>query len=517
MARTALRRWLPGLAALACFPSVASAEWHEASSPNFLVYADQSDKQVREFTDMLERYRSAMRFLYKLPDEATSPSNRLTVFVVRDAGQVRKLLGEGSKNIAGFYQSRAGGSVAFVPRVDSSNQTDRVTSGELILLHEYAHHFMYSVFAGSSPLWFTEGFAEFYASAKFERDGAVGLGLPANHRVAELVYAADVPLDMLLNTRKYQENASKRYDAFYGRSWLLFHYLTLSDKRPGQITDYLQRLNAGEGEEAAATNAFGDLAVLDKELERYMMQRKMTYIRLAPDRIKSGYIGIRMLTKGEAAILPVVMRSRRGVNEEQAALVVAEARKIAAEYPDEAFVQTALAEAEYDVGDNAAAIAAADRALARNPQAINALIQKMYALFRTAQDGDDDGQWPKVRAAVAAANKVENDNPIALSYFYRTFAAEGKTPPPVAIQGLQKALALAPYDTGLRMTLGQYQISKGELESARQTLGPLLNHPHNTGLAEVARKMLGENATASEKTSAPDDEADLADTASDTE
>ena len=48
--------------------------------------------------DMLERYRSAMRAVYKLPDDPTSPSNRLTVFVVRDANQVRKLLGEGSRD-----------------------------------------------------------------------------------------------------------------------------------------------------------------------------------------------------------------------------------------------------------------------------------------------------------------------------------------------------------------------------------------------------------------------------------
>ena len=65
--------------------SPARAEWLEASGPNFVVYADQSEKQVRAFTDMLERYRSAMRVVYKLPEEPTSPSNRLTVFVVRDA------------------------------------------------------------------------------------------------------------------------------------------------------------------------------------------------------------------------------------------------------------------------------------------------------------------------------------------------------------------------------------------------------------------------------------------------
>lgn len=469
-----------------------------------MVYSDQNEKQVRAFTDMLERYRSAMRVIYKLAEEPTSPSNRLTVFVVRDASQVRKLLGEGSRYTQGFYQSRAGGSVAFVPRVDGSNQSERVTEGELVLLHEYAHHFMYTAFAGSPPLWFSEGFAEFYASASFEDDGSVGLGLPAKHRAAELFYAKDVPLEMLLDTRRYRENASRSYDAFYGRSWLLFHYMMISGKRPGQLGDYLARLNSGEGEVAAAANAFGDLKVLDKELERYLTSRKMSYLNLAANRITTAEIRIRPLRKGEAAILPVVMRSRRGVDAEQAALVVEEARKIAAIYPDDAFVLTALAEAEYDAGNDDAALAAADRAIALDPQAINASIQKIYATFRKADD--DEALWSQVRAAVAAANRVENDNPIALSYFYRSYAAEGKRPPPLAVQGLERALTLAPYDTGLRLTLGQYQIRTGDVEKARQTLAPLVNHPHDTGLAEFARKLLDPDTAQSAKDDASDDD-----------
>lgn len=488
---------------LAC-STTAKAAWLEASSPNFVVYAEQSEKQVRAFSDMLERYRSAMRAVYKLPDEPTSPSNRLTVFVVRDANQVRKLLGEGSRFTQGFYQSRAGGSVAFIPRVDGSNQSERVTEGELVLLHEYAHHFMYSLFSGSPPLWFSEGFAEFYATAKFESDGGVGLGLPANHRAAELVYAKDVPLAMLLNTRKYRENASRRYDAFYGRSWLLFHYMMLSGKRPGQLNDYMTRLSQGEGEDAAATGAFGDLAALDKELERYMMSRKMSYMNLGANRITAAEVRIRPLRKGEAAILPIMMRSKRGVNEEQAALVVEEARTIAAAYPDDPFVMAALAEAEYDAGQDNAALAAADKAIAADPQAINAYIQKIYAMFRKA--GDDEALWPKVRAAIAAANRVENDNPIPLSYFYRSYAAEGKAPPPIAVQGLQKALMLAPYDTGLRLTLGQHQIRTGSLEQARKTLSPLINHPHDTGLAEFARKLIDAEPAQSAKDDASNDD-----------
>lgn len=486
--RVALRRMAMILAMAMLVPGIAHAEWHEASSPNFLVYADQGEKQVRAFTDMLERYRSAMRYIYKLPDEATSPSNRLTVFVVRDDNQVRKLLGDGSKYVQGFYQSRAGGSVAFIPRVDGTQQAGRASDGELILLHEYAHHFMFSVFSGSPPLWFGEGFAEFYAASKFEKDGSVGLGLPAGHRGAELVYARDVPLEMLLNTRKYRENASKQYDSFYGRSWLLFHYLTLSGQRSGQMSDYLNRLGKGEGEDAAARGAFGDLAQLDKELETYMRRPRMNYLNIAAAKIASAPIAVRPLRAGEAAIIPIMMRSRRGVSEETAPDVLADARKVAELYPDDPFVLTALAEAEFDAGNDDAAIAAADKAIVKEPKNVSAMIQKIYALFRKAED--DDALWPKVRAAISAANGIENDNPIPLAYFYRSYAAEGKRPPEVAVQGLQKALQLAPYDTGNRLTLAEYFIRTGDSKAAEATLAPLLNHPHDTSLAELARKML---------------------------
>ena len=58
MVRVALRRMAFILSMVWVAAAPARAEWREASSPNFLVYADQSEGDIREFTDMLERYRS---------------------------------------------------------------------------------------------------------------------------------------------------------------------------------------------------------------------------------------------------------------------------------------------------------------------------------------------------------------------------------------------------------------------------------------------------------------------------
>jgi hypothetical protein len=80
--------------------------------------------------------------------------------------------------------------------------------------------------------------------------------------------------------------AEAERDSFYGRGWLLTHYLTLDPARKGQLSAYLVLLNSGTDSLTAGKKVFGDLAELDKELNRYVRQRTLRYIKLAPDAIK---------------------------------------------------------------------------------------------------------------------------------------------------------------------------------------------------------------------------------------
>ena len=109
-------------------------------------------------------------------------------------------------------------------------------------------------------------------------------------------------------------------------------------------------------------------------------------------------------------MMPLRIRSRVGVNKEQALALVTEARTVAARFPADPAVQAALAEAEYDAGNDAAAIAAADKALAADKTQVNAWVQKGYALFRSAADADDrKAAYRAARAPFVALNKLENE------------------------------------------------------------------------------------------------------------
>ena len=92
---------LASAAALAC-PVAAQAEWLEASSPNFVVYADDSERDIGRFAQQLELYHQAMERMTGNDLPEPSPSNRVTVYVVKNEKQVQQLYGDGAKHLTGF-------------------------------------------------------------------------------------------------------------------------------------------------------------------------------------------------------------------------------------------------------------------------------------------------------------------------------------------------------------------------------------------------------------------------------
>ncbi len=467
----------------------AAAKWRVAESDHFVIYAEDSEKDLARFADMLERYHAAMSFVTGRSPEKPSPSSRVSIYVVGDQSDIRRLIDSDNRFIAGYYTPRAAGSVAFV-------QDIRPTSGEptfsmTVLLHEYAHHYIISSSRYGMPRWLSEGAAEFFASAKFPSDGSVQIGRPANHRAGELSFADDVSVHELLDPDLYEAKRGKGYDAFYGKAWLLYHYLTFNEERDGQLVAYMRAMMAGKSSPDAASEAFGDIDTLDREVKAYLRARRMTAFNLSPDKITIGAVRVTELGAGAEAMMPVVLQSRRGVDTEQATKVVEQARAVAAKFPDDAFVQTALAEAEFDAGNDAEAIAAADRALAIDAGSKNALVQKGYALFRLAEDSADPEQaYKKAMGPFSRLNQLERDHPLPLVYLYRSFAQRGLEPTEQAKHALERAAELAPFDKSLWMNVGMMQAQEGQIELARFSLEPIANDPHGGGLAQTAKRVI---------------------------
>ena len=481
--------------ALGCFSLLlvafaANADWLEASSDHFVVYGDQNEASVRRFTHRLERYHAAMMHVFGKQQTKPGPSNRVTIFVVSSRAKVREVVGAKNRYLVGQYFPRAGASVAIVPVIGHASQYD--LSGQTILYHEYAHHIMIGMTARTYPRWFVEGFAEFFSNVRFEEDGTVLLGAPAAHRAGELMFAREVPIRTLLS---FDGGASdptpRRYESFYGQSWVLFHYLQMAPERAGQLIQYQQLLGKGQPALEAAESAFGDLTRLERDMDAYMNRRRLSAMVVDGAAITIGPITTRKLRPGEAAMMPVMIESKVGVSPEEAKELVPEARRVAAAYPNDAAVLASLAEAEFDAGDDDAAIAAADRALAIDPKQINAHIQKGYALAHKVRNGAlPKESWKDVRAQFIKANGAENDHPVPLVQFYLTYVNQGETPTQNAIDGLEWAMHLAPFDSQLRWLVAQQMVSDQRYKEAATTLAPLAYSPHPGQHTQTALQLL---------------------------
>ena len=490
--------------ALTVASAPARADWAEVSSDHFVIYGEQRPEALRKFAERLEMFHAAMCLSFKRDAPKPSPSNRVTVYVVSNTREVRELADSNNRFLGGLYMARAGQSVALVPRLSDTKSRVGDTT-ETTLFHEYAHHFMRTMTAHTHPLWFNEGFAEFFSSARFT-DDQIGIGTPAQHRAYDLAYARDVPIRDLLDYDGGASAKDSRYDSFYGQAWALFHYLVFAPERAGQLPRYERLLAEGQSALQAAELAFGDLKQLDKDLEQYVQRRLLRYLPIKKKDLHVGTITVRVLPPAQAAMMPVKVRSRSGVSPAEAADVVLEARRVAAAHPNDAYVLTALAEAEVDAERYDEAIAAADRALTLEPNLVDAHIQKGYALERKLQSGAATPEaWRTIRSQWVKANKVEPDNPIPLIGFYGSFLRQGAPPTANAIQGLERALSVAPFDGSTRWMVAQQRLADGRLAAAAEALGPLAYSPHPGEHTDAARQLL-ENVQA--KLASPESGAD---------
>ncbi|QQV77082.1 hypothetical protein H5J25_17345 [Sphingomonas aliaeris] len=457
----------------------ALADWREASSDHFLIYANSDERWLRDFADRLERVDGAMRLTRAVENVAGRRSNRLTIYVLPNVTAVQQMCGKNCKNVAGFYVPRAGGSIAFTPRQGSNPSDPYDLNANTVLFHEYAHHIMLENFAAAYPRWFVEGFAEFNSTAKVERNGAVQLGGAANHRAYGLVLAQPLPIATLLEDSKAKLSAAQQ-DVFYGRAWLLAHMLTFDAARSGQLSTYLQLINQGKPSLEAAQTAFGDLKTLARDMEKYLNSRTLSGLLVPPDRLKIGRIDLRTLSPGEAETMAVRMRSKRGVSRPAALALLPEARRRARDFPNDPAAQGVLAEAEYDAGNVPECEAAADRALAADPKYVQALLYKGRARIRRAVDArsKDPAVWKEARSWLIKANRIDTDDAEPLMMFYESFLVADQKPSDSAVAGLMRAFELSPHDAGLRLMAIRQTLTGGDVKEARYMLIPLAFDPH---------------------------------------
>lgn len=450
-------------------PAMA-AEWYVVDTKHFTVYTKDTKKNAEEYGKELERVDEALRIISGVgpSDDDFPASSKVTVFRFGETSDMGKLLGR--RGVGGFFRGDAVGSVAFAPRRDDVRRERGFerTAGDIpinpkyIVFHEYTHYFMFHHRDAPYPLWYSEGFAELFGTMTFEKDRFVIGDVPPERSIALKV----VDLDLEEMFAPGEEPSREYTSRVYAHGWLLASLLNLTPERRSQIGPYLMAINEGVDPLEAAKNAFGDLDVLEKELDDY--RGGAAKVLKVPFLTKQDpEVSVRRMTEAEEARMDVLIRAKAGVDEDQAKKQVDPARDLVSRYPESVPVLLTAVEAEFDAKNWNEAESLAERILAIDPDNVDAAIY--YARVALMRGYEDKSQIAVARERFAKANNLQPDHAYPLYGYYLSFLYSDETPPDDAIASLERAFVLARYDNSIRNTLA-YRLAKEERYSVSQGL-----------------------------------------------
>lgn len=461
---------------LICLVSVpVQAAWYKVETEKFIFYGT-SPKALQDDALRLERFDALLRKRLAIPDNTGEV--KLSIYVLASEPEVSKVYGKGGKDIAGFYTANESGVLAVVPK-SSGDFSD------IVLNHEYAHHLMLHHLTGRYPAWYIEGFAEFLSTATFKADRA-SIGLPAKHRAYQLFLEGTTPIRTLLGASVGEIDSDQRGN-FYGRAWLLTHLLALKEDRKGQLGTYLKLVAEGKPLLDAATSAFGDLDVLQRDLTRYQNAKSIQYMSIEVPPPSGTPATVTKLEDAFGDTIRERVMLRRGTADAERAVIVRDLEGATKSYGSSADLWTQLAEARLDTDDYPGAIVAADKAIALNAQMARAFLWKGIALLRqlNEKNADDAAAWKEARSWIVRANRADTEDPLILFEYYRSFASEGREPTAAAVAGLEKASALMPQAESIRVAYAFEMVKAGKYGLAAACLQPLANSPHGGDSAKA--------------------------------
>lgn len=465
------------LAAALLLPTSARAAWHEATSNHFIVYSEGTQRDASDFAAKLERFNFVLRTM-RPPPAGTTPGLRLRVFLLRNQNAVQEFVG----GAAGYYISDARGLMLVGTRVREGMSSD-IRSGrnivdidpESVLFHEYTHHYTFQYFPAAYPVWYSEGFAEFWGSTRILDHDVVEVGLPANHRFSTFQDLGWLPLNRVLAAHNYSEAPGENVYLLYAEGWLIVRYLFDHPERQQQINEYLRLVNQGVEFSEAARRAIPDMGSFDSALNAYSGGGRFSVVRLPFRTIDVGPITVRDLRPAEEAMLSDEIRVSQGYRQRDAAQYASEIRGRANRFPDDPFAIRLVMESQFLAGNNAEAAAAADRLLAIEPAHARALMTKGLVQMAglVAAHSNDQAAWNAARQFLVRAKNAARQDPVVLSAYYQSFRMQNVVPPEDAQNALYDAMELAPSDDELRYLLARDYESRNMIPEAIAIIRPV--------------------------------------------
>lgn len=464
----ALARALCGLLLLLALP--ARAGWVVAESANFRLFAPLGADEAAARVAELEDYRALLVQATGRALPAGLP--RLDVYLVPDLAAVvpgQRL----PPGIAGFYRATFGGIAAFVSTAAGAAQA------RTVLLHEYAHHFMFADTRVAYPAWYVEGFADYFMTARLAPD-RIEFGHPDPHRLRWIDQGQWLRPEALLRAA-FDRQDPRQAELFYAQSWLLTHWLFRTRDGPAKLRAYLARTGRGEDPvEAFRSEILPDLDRLERTLRRYREDpRAFAFFRAKRAPPAQVPVAVRPLpSSAETLLLPRVVLAEP-LDPRLAPALLVRIRTEAARFPEDPFATATLAIAELQHGDARKGTALLDALVAASP-ADPELLRWRAAAALAVGEGE-----ARARAFLARALAADPADWRALAMLAGTLPAGA----PERFEAIARAWVLAPQVPANVLAHAHALAEADRLSEAEAVLQPLAWSPHGGALAGLAERL----------------------------
>jgi TonB family protein len=420
--------------------------WVEVRSPNFIVVSNAGEAAARRSALHFEEIRVVFR--QSLMIAGTHPTPVVTVLAVTDEASMRKLLPEywvkDRAHPSGLY---AGYVNLFFAAVELDAHT---ASPFQVLYHEYFHTITVPYFP-DLPVWLSEGLAEFYGHTEID-EKHVRTGQPDPELLAQLRDRTLIPLSVLfaVGTSSPYYNEDDKTSLFYAESWALTHYLMLGDRttHASMLKAYLENLEQGIKPDQAARLAFGDLKKLQFDLQAYVHNSGLPYLKGPSPKIDEGELKVRVISEAEACAYRGGFAAARG----QAAVATAALQESVRLDSKIALAYQYLGVTQFLTGQREQALESTSKAITIDPES------SFTHYFRAFVDTSSLGMMlndPRVEGDLRKAIELTPDfvPPYALLAVY--FAAENRN--------LPEALALAEKAVAFEPGSSEYQLARARV------------------------------------------------------
>lgn len=519
------------LAASLLSASAVHAEWLRAETDHFIVYGDTSEANLRRYARKVERFDALLRTYYPIQTEYEIP--KLEIFMAEGRRDMNRVSPGISNGVAGYYSPNSG-------RIYSVVDT-RSPMGDVVVFHEYAHHFMYQMRANAYPSWFVEGFAEYYSTAEVVND-RIQFGRHNPGRMNSLTMGGNTWADMD-DVLTWRLTASGRYPAhlYYAQAWAMTHYFMSTPERTQMLSRYLASVIGGQDSVTAMRAATGRTSdELQNDVRRYMsgaitilspqitlLDPQVTITRVPPAEAEAVWLDVRL--DNEPLTEPLAETGETAKSDAQKAREAREAVE-SAEHRAE-LIRSAFALAEKHPGDRMGRLLAArahrlshrpDLALdvmkpVLDDSLADADILRVAALSLLDQIAietvPEKSQMMRRQASGYLARAMDAEPTDFRIYVGLNDVRRGQAGYPTDndISTLEVAYALAPQSFDVRLRLGQAYIARNLNPEAIQVLTPVSNSPHPSSFKRQARAMISQaraalGKTAEEYADAPGDD-----------